>query len=94
MKKDYRTKPRRELHYKAWLRTAPGAAAQPCRLSDMSEGGARLEIEGAQAVPDEVDLLLAEQAEGRSCRVMWRTEREIGLRFDRPATAGNAHLKR
>jgi hypothetical protein len=60
----------------------------------MSEGGARLEIEGARAVPGEVDLLLAEHAEGRPCRVIWRSEREIGLRFDRPATTENARLKR
>jgi hypothetical protein len=94
MKKDYRTRPRRPMRYKAWLQTASDSAAQPCSLSDVSEGGARLEIEGAQAIPSEVSLLVAERSEGRPARVIWRSERELGLRFDKPATAGNTRLKR
>jgi len=94
MKKDYRSKPRRPVRYKAWLQTEPGTSAQPCSFSDVSEGGARVRIDGATAVPAEVNLLLARQAQGRPCRVVWRSETEIGLRFDQAATAGNAKRKR
>lgn len=94
MKKDYRTKPRRPVRYQAWLETASGASAQPCHFADVSEGGARLQIDGAKAVPTEVSLKVAEQSEGRPCHVVWRSETEIGLRFDKPATAGNARQKR
>ena len=94
MKKDYRTKPRRQVHYRAWLQTAPGAAAQPCEFSDISEGGARVLVDGAKSVPTDVSLLVAEKSEARPCRVVWRSETEIGLRFEQPATAGNARRKR
>jgi hypothetical protein len=94
MKAEYRTKPRRQVRYKAWLQTAPGTSAQPCQFFDVSEGGARVRIDGAEARPAEVKLLVAEQSEGRLCHVIWRTQTEIGLRFDRPATAGNAGRKR
>ncbi len=94
MKKDYRTKPRRQMRYKAWLQTAPGGSAQPCHFFDVSEGGARVQIDGAQEMPAQVNLLVAEQAEGRPCRVVWRSDTEIGLLFDQPATIGNARRKR
>jgi hypothetical protein len=94
MKKDHRTKARRPVHYKAWLQTAEDATAKPCSFSDVSEGGARLQIEGAEAVPGEVQLRVAENSEGRPCHVVWRSETEIGLRFDQPATAENARHRR
>jgi hypothetical protein len=94
MKKDYRTKARRQVRYKAWLQTADGAAAKPCSFADVSEGGARLQIEDAEAVPGEVELRVAENAEGRPCHVVWRSKTEVGLRFDQPATAGNAGRRR
>jgi hypothetical protein len=93
-KKDYRAKVRRPVRYKAWLQTAEDAAAKACSFSDVSEGGARLQIEGAEAVPCEVKLRVAENSEGRPCHVVWRSETEIGLRFDQPATAGNVRRRR
>lgn len=93
MKKDYRTKPRRLMRYKAWIQTEPGADARACHLADISESGARLLIDDAQSMPNEIRLLVAERSAGRACRVIWRSEGEIGLRFEEAATAGNARRK-
>jgi hypothetical protein len=94
MGRRFRNTPRRKVSYKAWLLTGPDAAALPCGLSDVSEGGARLKIDGASAIPEEIRLLLSEKSVGRPCHVVWRSETEVGLRFDRPATAENARRKR
>ncbi len=93
MKREFRAKPRRQIRYNAWLQTTPDLTIIPCRLSDMSEGGVRVQIDGAEAIPVEVNLLLAQKAEGRPCRVVWRSQTELGLRFDIPATIHNTRRK-
>lgn len=93
MKRDYRTKPRRPVRYKAWLRTEDGAEAKPCIFTDVSEGGARVKMVGAEEVPATVELMMSERSEGRRCHVVWRSQNEVGLRFDTPATAGNVRRR-
>jgi hypothetical protein len=93
MKRDYRVKPRRPVFYGAWLRTGNGAEAMPCIFTDVSEDGARVKVVGAEDVPAIVELMMSERAEGRRCHVVWRSKSEVGLRFDMPATAGNARRR-
>jgi hypothetical protein len=56
-----------------------GALPRDCMIIDVSRGGARLLIDGAD-VPDRFHLLI-EQNEHRECRVVWRLGGEIGIAF-------------
>ncbi len=92
MEYDHRTKPRR-LYYQAFIQGENGAANRRCHLEDVSEGGARLRVEDSAGIPAVFSLLLSEGGVARPCRVIWRSDSEVGLRFDQPASRSNA-LKR
>lgn len=62
--------------------------AMRCSFCDVSESGARLQIAEGANVPDMFGLrFVSDGAPERRCQVVWRTAAEVGLRFDRPATA-------
>ncbi len=59
------------------------AISHVCALHDISETGARLNVEGSETVPDHFILLLsANGAARRYCRVVWRQPRQIGVHFE------------
>ncbi len=59
-------------------------AARDCTLSDISETGARIDVETAEELPDRFTLLLSGNgAPKRSCRVVWRQPTQIGVEFER-----------
>jgi hypothetical protein len=53
---------------------------RPCILSDLSDGGAKLIGVRASTIPDEFKLRTP-FGERRACRVVWRTEDSLGVRF-------------
>jgi hypothetical protein len=61
-----------------------GASVLDCLVKDLSDGGARLALDGAPSVPREFDLLFSD---GRSfrCTVQWRMITGLGVRFKLPA---------
>jgi hypothetical protein len=88
MKVDYRAKPRRPMSYVAWIDIGDGGPAHRCNYSDVSESGARLVVPEGVTIPKTFTLKMAQNAsEGRLCHVIWRSSSEIGLRFDRLASA-------
>lgn len=61
---------------------ADGAAPKPCGIADISDSGARLSVSQPQRVPDFFMLFLAANgAVRRQCKVVWRSENYIGVRF-------------
>lgn len=84
---------RRPICYTAWLVTAPGER-QACLLSDMSETGARIDVQEPDTLPDRFVLLLtANGTARRSCRVVWRKPHQIGVKFElRRVAASHATL--
>ena len=62
----------------------------PCRIRDLSAGGARLEIDCELGRPDAFDrvdrflLLIARQDRPRPVRVAWRYMTELGVAFLEP----------
>lgn len=55
---------------------------QPCKLMDVSEGGAKLIAAKPDAIPDAFTLRLSRDgAVRRACVVVWRSEKIIGVRF-------------
>jgi PilZ domain len=82
MNKDKRNSRRRPMRYSAWLALGPNEMCV-CTVSDISETGARIDVEGAKEFPDHFMLFLSHNGSARrACRVMWRTPRQLGVRFE------------
>jgi PilZ domain len=82
MDKDKRISKRRSMHYTAVLAHGP-SEFQRCRLSDVSATGARIEVEGAEKLPDRFVLFLSNNGSARRiCRVIWRKPHQIGVKFE------------
>jgi len=83
MRSDKRKSRRRPIRYSAWM-TLENDKLHGCVLSDVSDTGARLDVEDSQAVPDHFMLLLSGTGSARrSCRVIWRQPGQIGVAFER-----------
>lgn len=60
-----------------------GEHVQGCTLSDISDTGARIDIETAEQLPDRFTLILSGNgAPQRQCRVVWRQPNQIGVNFE------------
>jgi hypothetical protein len=83
MIKDKRKSVRRPVRYTAWVALEAGQL-HGCVLSDVSDSGARIDIDETKEIPDQFTLLLASNGSAqRKCRVIWRQPRQIGVTFDR-----------
>jgi hypothetical protein len=93
MFKDLRRARRRPMRYTAWIGLKPGKL-HGCVLHDISETGARIDVEDAKTVPDIFPLFLSNNgAARRMCTVVWRKPKQIGVTFTtRLAAADRAKL--
>jgi len=72
----------KQLHYPASIAFDDGSPLQRCSIADISVIGATLAIESGAAIPKEFTLVLAgETGPRRRCRLVWRTDLEIGVQF-------------
>ncbi len=81
--KDRRRSRRRLLNRTAKIQVGAGTLPRDCLITDISDGGVRLHVEGYE-VPDEFVLLLSGDgvvANERIYRVVWRLGYEIGAEF-------------
>jgi hypothetical protein len=70
------------MRYSAWL-VLDDNALHGCALSDISETGARIAVEDSETIPDRFILMLSGNGSAkRKCRVVWRTEKQIGVKFE------------
>jgi len=80
---DRRRSRRRAFNRIAKIQVASGTLPRDCLITDISDGGVRLHVEGFD-VPDEFTLLLSgeglDHAEQRY-EVVWRLGYEIGAKF-------------
>ena len=87
MLKDKRKSQRRSVRYTAWM-AREGDALHGCALSDISETGARIDVEDSEKTPDQFVLLLSGNGKARrKCRVVWRKPRQIGVKFEKRLAA-------
>ncbi len=88
MRSDKRKHVRKPMRYAAWVQDGE-TTPQNCVLADISDSGARLEVEKPDDVPELFTLLLSGQANSasRRCRVKWRTEDQVGVQFEGRAAA-------
>jgi PilZ domain len=79
--KDKRKARRQPMRYTAWIAPKP-RELHGCVLSDISDTGARISVENADAIPDSFMLLLARNGKAlRPCRVIWRKPQQLGVSF-------------
>src|SRR5437867_3254226 len=73
---------RKDVKYPAWVDADDGSSPRTCTVSDVSQTGARLAIENPNDIPDEFTLLLTGGGTvRRRCRVVRRSDGEIGVQF-------------
>jgi len=56
-------------------------SALPCTVRDLSGTGAHLRVEGTVNVPNTFELIIELDGLEASCQVVWRKDKEIGVRF-------------
>lgn len=73
------------------FRTPLAAARSPCRIIDISSGGARLRL--YQQLPPETSIRLSLPGKGLvDAHIVWADGREAGCRFDRPLDEATVHV--
>ena len=83
MIKEKRQARRQPLRYTAWLAVTANQRLG-CVVSDVSETGARIDVQDSEAVPGHFVLMLSSNgAARRFCRVVWRKPTQIGVKFER-----------
>ena len=83
MRSDKRRKPRKPLRYSAWLHVGPGLP-RACLVADISDTGARLDVDGPEDLPDRFVLMLSDSgAARRFCRLVWRSAKQVGVQFEK-----------
>jgi len=66
----------------AWIGLGNGGTRIPCVLWDISDTGARLAAPRTNVLPATFHLLLSKEGHlQRKCRVVWRNDRQVGVRF-------------
>jgi hypothetical protein len=81
MLKDRRKAQRQAINRIAKIFVGADALPRDCLLTDISDGGVRLHVEGT-AVPDQFGIMVqTDPPMRRQCTVMWRLGYEIGAQF-------------
>jgi hypothetical protein len=74
---------RLETRYRAWIADADGSPVRGCIVRDISAGGAKLGIEtdAPRSIPGEFTLLMRDGSTRHRCRVVWRSDENLGVQF-------------
>jgi hypothetical protein len=84
--------PRSRRDQQAWLIADDGFALRPCKVTDMSDGGARLELDAAERLPKFFRLVFSRTTRaGPRCEMRWRRGRSVGVRFLAATSQFSAH---
>ena len=81
------------MRYTAWIALKPGEL-HGCVLSDISETGARIDVEDSKTIPNRFPLFLSNRSAARRvCTVVWRKPKQVGVTFAvKLAAADRANL--
>ena len=75
---------RKSVRQSGWVTLDGGFAARPCTVLDLSSAGAKISIDDPLVVTARVRLALSRDARaGRSCHVVWRRGKTVGVKFAR-----------
>lgn len=67
--------------YKAATIAFNRAAGIDCIVRNMSDGGACLDVASPLGIPDDFALRITSEHVTRTCHVVWKAERRIGVAF-------------
>ena len=82
---DRRRSPRRTVVENAWIIDKNGGwSLIDCTVRDLSEGGAKLQIDPVLKIPSHFDLLLGNELEIIPVRIRWRRRNFMGVEFSGP----------
>ncbi len=88
--------PRKSLSGSAQQRASidlgDGSSHRNCMICDISQKGARIALTGKNDIPNEFRLMLGGGGAHRRCRVVWRTEQQIGIEFLTASLRSARHL--
>jgi hypothetical protein len=82
--KNRRLSPRRRQYRGGQLVFNQMFSAMDCLVRDISEGGARIECENTQVIPQHLILKLGDR-ESFECEVVWKSRSNLGVRFSENA---------
>jgi PilZ domain-containing protein len=86
--RDRRRSPRRVVVENAWIIEKTGGwSLIDCTVGDLSEGGAKLQIDPGLAIPIYFDLLLGNDLKIIPVRIRWRRRNFMGVEFTGPPRA-------
>jgi hypothetical protein len=75
---------RKSVHQPGWITLEGGFAARPCVVQDLSSTGAKVTVDDPNALPGKLRLAFSRDARtGRSCEVVWRRGKTVGVKFVR-----------
>ena len=78
--KDFQREVRRARHVSAWIKVN-GHAHSECQVLDISKHGAKVVVEVSSSVPDRFELAFFQGDQKRSCEVIWRRAKMLGVKF-------------
>ena len=86
--KENREAPRYSLARLATILPGNGAPPRYCLVTDISDGGVRIDLNGYIRLPDEFVLLFAGDAPAQNgtYKVIWRRGQEVGAKFIKKAS--------
>ena len=76
-----RSSPRQRTLKGAKIAFQGHGAAINCIVRNLSETGACLKVESPIGIPETFDLVFESDQSGRPCRVVWRKDTQIGVKF-------------
>jgi hypothetical protein len=59
-----------------------GGGAIDCTVRNLSDVGAALDVTSPVGIPERFTLVVSADGSHRPCRVVWRKEKRIGVKFD------------
>lgn len=74
-------KSQRQRTFKGGSISYVGGLAIDCVIRNLSETGACLELNNSVVVPDNFTLIVKPEILSRSCHVVWRSAKRIGVSF-------------
>lgn len=78
---DNRTAPRHRTLKGGRIIFNAGRSTIDCTIRNLSNKGAKLEVISVVGIPNTFDLAIGEEGTMQSCRVVWRTLKELGVEF-------------
>ena len=75
---------RKSVQQSGWVTLDGGFAARQCVVQDLSSSGAKITLDDAIALTGKLRLAFSRDARtGRSCQVVWRRGKSLGVKFVR-----------